>query len=179
MSTAPAPLYILGAGMHPWGKVGPRLHRIRRRRPRAPPLNEAGLDWRQIQLVAGGRHHSQTATRASSRDRRSAQKLGWNGVPVSFELRPRAPAVRRPCQERPRAHILAGFLLRRSRWSSAPTPPRRRGAVSPRSAGERKNDPDWQRFPPDRRDETRCTFALLARRRMDLYGATGPRTSRR
>ena len=48
----PEPLYILGAGMHPWGKWGNDFTEYGVAAARAA-LNEAGLDWRQIQLVAG------------------------------------------------------------------------------------------------------------------------------
>src|SRR4051812_50138320 len=51
MST-PEPLYILGAGMHPWGKWGRDFTEYGVVAARAA-LAEAGLDWRQIQLVAG------------------------------------------------------------------------------------------------------------------------------
>src|ERR1700733_10350040 len=51
MST-PEPLYILGAGMPPWGKWGRDFTEYGVVAARAA-LAEAGLDWRQIQLVAG------------------------------------------------------------------------------------------------------------------------------
>ncbi|MBI3689892.1 MAG: lipid-transfer protein, partial [Mycolicibacterium aromaticivorans] len=46
------PVYILGAGMHPWGKWGRDFTEYGVVAARAA-LAEAGLDWRQIQLVAG------------------------------------------------------------------------------------------------------------------------------
>ena len=49
---SPDPLYILGAGMHPWGKWGHDFTEYGVVAARAA-LAEAGLDWRQIQLVAG------------------------------------------------------------------------------------------------------------------------------
>ena len=49
---SPEPLYILGAGMHPWGKWGRDFTEYGVVAARAA-LAEAGLDWRQIQLVAG------------------------------------------------------------------------------------------------------------------------------
>ena len=49
---SPDPLYILGAGMHPWGKWGRDFTEYGVVAARAA-LAEAGLDWRQIQLVAG------------------------------------------------------------------------------------------------------------------------------
>ena len=52
MMSTPEPLYILGAGMHPWGKWGRDFTEYGVVAARAA-LAEAGLDWRQIQLVAG------------------------------------------------------------------------------------------------------------------------------
>lgn len=46
------PVYILGAGMHPWGKWGRDFTEYGVVAARAA-LRDAGLDWRQIQLVAG------------------------------------------------------------------------------------------------------------------------------
>ena len=50
--SAPEPVYILGAGMHPWGKWGRDFTEYGVVAARAA-LRDAGLDWRQIQLVAG------------------------------------------------------------------------------------------------------------------------------
>ena len=52
-------------------------------------------------------------------------------------------------------------------WVSDTTP---KGAFAP-VGGERRNDPDWQRFHLIGAMNP-VYFALLARRRMDLYGAT-------
>ena len=46
------PVYILGAGMHPWGKWGNDFTEYGMVAARAA-LAESGLDWRQIQFVAG------------------------------------------------------------------------------------------------------------------------------
>ena len=46
------PVYILGAGMHPWGKWGRDFTEYGVVAARAA-LRDAGVDWRQIQLVAG------------------------------------------------------------------------------------------------------------------------------
>ena len=53
MSTrTPDPVYILGAGMHPWGKWGRDFTEYGVIAARAA-LADAGLHWHQIQLVAG------------------------------------------------------------------------------------------------------------------------------
>ena len=77
----PEPLYILGAGMHPWGKWGRDFTEYGVVAARAA-LAEAGLEWRQIQLVAGADtiRNGYPGFIAGST---FAQKLGWNGVPVS------------------------------------------------------------------------------------------------
>ena len=66
-----------------------------------------------------------------------------------------------------RAQILAGFCDVALVIGADTTP---KGFFAP-VGGERKNDPDWQRFHLIGATNT-VYFALLARRRMDLYGAT-------
>ena len=94
-----------------------------------------------------------------------AQKLGWTGVRVSSATRP-APRARRRCTSA-RAQILAGFCDVALVVGADTTP---KGFFAP-VGGERTNDPDWLRF--HLLGATNPTyFALYARRRMDLYGAT-------
>ena len=66
-----------------------------------------------------------------------------------------------------RAQILAGFCDVALVIGADTTP---KGFFAP-VGGERKNDPDWQRFHLIGATNT-VYFAMLARRRMDLYGAT-------
>ncbi len=162
MST-PEPLYILGAGMHPWGKWGRDFTEYGVVAARAA-LAEAGLDWRQIQLVAGADtiRNGYPGFIAGST---FAQKLGWNGVPVSSSYA--ACASGSQALQSARAHILAGFCDVALVIGADTTP---KGAFAP-VGGERKNDPDWQRFHLIGAMNP-VYFALLARRRMDLYGAT-------
>ncbi len=63
-------------------------------------LAEAGLDWRQIQLVAGA-DTIRNGYPGFVAGATFAQKLGWTGVPVVLELRGLRLAARRRC--RPRA----------------------------------------------------------------------------
>ena len=164
IANEPEPLYILGAGMHPWGKWGNDFTEYGVAAARAA-LAEAGLDWRQIQLVAGA-DTIRNGYPGFVAGATFAQKLGWNGVPVSLELR----GLRQRfagAAERPRPD--PGRVLRRR------TGHRRRhhaqGLLRARSAVNARNDPDWQRFHLIGATNP-VYFALLARRRMDLYGAT-------
>ena len=95
MMSTPEPLYILGAGMHPWGKWGNDSPNTGWPPP-APPCGRPGLDWRQIQLVAGA-DTIRNGYPGFVAGATFAQKLGWNGVPVSRAM-PHAPAVRRRCR---------------------------------------------------------------------------------
>ncbi|HTM83586.1 MAG TPA: lipid-transfer protein, partial [Mycobacterium sp.] len=120
--------------------------------------------WRQIQLVAGADtiRNGYPGFIAGST---FAQKLGWNGVPVSSSYA--ACASGSQALQSARAQILAGFCDVALVIGADTTP---KGAFAP-VGGERKNDPDWQRFHLIGAMNP-VYFALLARRRMDLYGAT-------
>lgn len=162
MSTS-EPLYILGVGMHPWGKWGNDFTEYGVAAARAA-LHDADLDWRQIQLVAGAdtirNGYPGFVTGATF-----AQKLGWNGIPVSSSYA--ACASGSQALQSARAHILAGFCDVALVIGADTTP---KGFFAP-VGGERKNDPDWQRFHLIGATNP-VYFALLARLRMDLYGAT-------
>ena len=160
---SPEPVYILGAGMHPWGKWGRDFTQYGVVAARAA-LAEAGLDWRQIQLVAGA-DTIRNGYPGFVAGATFAQKLGWNGVPVSSSYA--ACASGSQALQSARAQILAGFCDVALVIGADTTP---KGFFAP-VGGERKNDPDWQRFHLIGATNT-VYFALLARRRMDLYGAT-------
>ena len=149
--------------MHPWGKWGRDFTEYGVVAARAA-LAEAGLDWRQIQLVAGADtiRNGYPGFIAGST---FAQKLGWNGVPVSSSYA--ACASGSQALQSARAQILAGFCDVALVIGADTTP---KGAFAP-VGGERRNDPDWQRFHLIGAMNP-VYFALLARRRMDLYGAT-------
>ena len=157
------PVYILGAGMHPWGKWGNDFTEYGVAAARAA-LREAGLDWRQIQLVAGA-DTIRNGYPGFVAGATFAQKLGWNGVPVSSSYA--ACASGSQALQSARAQILAGFCDVALVIGADTTP---KGFFAP-VGGERKNDPDWQRFHLIGATNP-VYFALLARRRMDLYGAT-------
>ena len=160
---SPEPVYILGAGMHPWGKWGRDFTEYGVVAARAA-LAEAGLDWRQIQLVAGG-DTIRNGYPGFVAGATFAQKLGWNGVPVTSSYA--ACASGSQALQSARAQILAGFCDVALVIGADTTP---KGFFAP-VGGERKTDPDWQRFHLIGATNP-VYFALLARRRMDLYGAT-------
>ena len=149
--------------MHPWGKWGRDFTEYGVVAARAA-LAEAGLDWRQIQLVAGA-DTIRNGYPGFVAGATFAQKLGWNGVPVSSSYA--ACASGSQALQSARAQILAGFCDVALVIGADTTP---KGFFAP-VGGERKNDPDWQRFHLIGATNT-VYFALLARRRIDLYGAT-------
>ncbi|WP_100454262.1 lipid-transfer protein [Mycobacteroides abscessus] len=163
MSRTPDPVYILGAGMHPWGKWGRDFTEYGVAAARTA-LQDAELDWRQIQFVAGADtiRNGYPGFIAGST---FAQKLGWNSVPISSTYA--ACASGSQALQSARAQILAGFCDVALVIGADTTP---KGFFAP-VGGERKADPDWQRFHLIGATNP-VYFALLARRRMDLFGAT-------
>ena len=159
----PEPVYILGAGMHPWGKWGRDFTEYGVVAARAA-LRDAGMDWRQIQLVAGA-DTIRNGYPGFVAGATFAQKLGWTGIPVSSSYA--ACASGSQALQSARAQILAGMCDVALVIGADTTP---KGFFAP-VGGERRDDPDWQRFHLIGATNT-VYFALLARRRMDLYGAT-------
>ena len=156
------PVYILGAGMHPWGKWGRDFTEYGIVAARAA-LRDAGLDWRQIQLVAGA-DTIRNGYPGFVAGATFAQKLGWTGIVSSSYA---ACASGSQALQSARAQILAGMCDVALVIGADTTP---KGFFAP-VGGERRDDPDWQRFHLIGATNT-VYFALLARRRMDLYGAT-------
>ncbi len=156
-------LVILGAGMHPWGKWGRDFTEYGVAAARAA-LDDAGVSWTDIDYVAGADtiRNGYPGFIAGST---FAQKLGWIGVPVSSSYA--ACASGSQALQNARAQILAGFAEVALVVGADTTP---KGFFAP-VGGERKNDPDWQRFHLMGATNP-VFFALFARRRMDLYGAT-------
>ena len=154
---------ILGVGMHPWGKWGRDFTEYGMVAARAA-LADAGLAWRDIQFVAGA-DTIRNGYPGFIAGATFAQKLGWTGVRVVVELR--RVRVRR-AGAAPGARADPRRLLRRR-----PGDRRRHHAQGILRARRRRtqDDPDWLRFHLLGATNP-VYFALYARRRMDVYGAT-------
>ena len=161
--TAPESVAVLGAGMHQWGKWGRPFHEYGIEAALAA-LDDAGVPWSDVQFVAGGetvRNGYPGYVAAST----ITQALGWNGARLASSYAACASGV--TAIDTARSRILAG-LCDVALVVGADTTPK--GFLAP-TAGERWDDPDWLRFRL--LGATNPTyFALYARRRMDLYGAT-------
>ncbi len=160
---SPDPVAVLGVGMHPWGKWG-RPFREYGVHAAVEALKDAGVAWEDVQFVAGGetvRSGYPGYIAAST----FAQALGWNGARVVSSYS--ACATGATALETARTRILAG-LCDVALVVGADTTPK--GFLSPVS-GERWDDPDWLRFRLFGATNP-SYFALYARRRMELYGAT-------
>ncbi len=156
-------LAVIGVGMHPWGKWGRNFVEYGVVAARAA-LEDAGLEWRDIQFVAGG-ETIRNGYPGFVAGATFAQALGWQGAQVASSYAACASGV--TAMASARAQILAG-LCDVAMVIGADTTPK--GFLAP-TKGERGDDPDWLRFRL--LGATNPTyFALYARRRMDLYGAT-------
>ncbi len=156
-------LAIIGVGMHPWGKWGRNFVEYGVVAARAA-LADAALEWRDIQFVAGGQT-MRNGYPGYVAGATFAQALGWQGAQVASSYAACASGV--TAMSTARAQILAGMCDVAMVIGSDTTP---KGFLAP-NKGERGDDPDWLRFRL--LGATNPTyFALYARRRMDLYGAT-------
>jgi acetyl-CoA acetyltransferase len=159
----PGDIAILGVGMHPWGKWGRNFVEYGLVAARAA-LADAGLAWTDVQFLSGAdtiRNGYPGFVSGST----FAQALGWNGTRVSSCYAACASGAQ--AINHARAQILAGFCDVALVVGADTTP---KGFFAP-VGGERRDDPDWQRF--HLLGATNPTyFGLYARRRMDLYGAT-------
>ncbi len=154
---------VLGVGMHPWGKWGQSFVGYGVTAARAA-LKDAGLEWKDIQLVAGG-DTIRNGYPGFVAGATFAQALGWSGAKVSSSYG--ACATGAQAIGVARAHILAG-LCDVALCIGADAAPK--GFFAP-TGGRRPEDPDWLRF--HLQGITNPTyFGLYARRRMSKYGAS-------
>ncbi len=154
---------VLGVGMHPWGKWGRNfvsygVHAARQ------ALADSDVAWEDVDLVVGG-ETVRNGYGGYVAGATFAQALGWNGARVATSYA--ACATGAQALDTARARILAG-LSEVALVVGADTTPK--GFLAP-NAGERWDDPDWLRFRLLGMTNPGY-FALYARRRMDLYGAT-------
>lgn len=156
-------LVVLGVGMHPWGKWGRDFTEYGMVAARAA-LKDAGIEWKDVEYVAGADtiRNGYPGFIAGST---FAQKLGWTGASISSNYAACASGAH--SLQAARASILAGFCDVAMVIGADTTP---KGFFAP-VGGERKTDPDWLRFHLLGATNP-VYFAMFARRRMDLYGAT-------
>ena len=129
---------ILGAGMHPWGKWGRNFVEYGVKAAR-DALADAGLEWKDVQLVVGGdtmRNGYPGYVSGST----FAEALGWTGVPVASTYG--ACATGAQAINVARAQILAGMCDVALVVGADAAP---KGFFAPQ-AGERTTDGDWLRF---------------------------------
>src|ERR687888_1079205 len=154
---------ILGVGMHPWGKWGRNFVEYGVHAARAA-LADAGIEWSDVDLVVGG-ETVRNGYRGYVAGSTFAQALGWSGARVATSYAACASGAQ--ALDVARARILAGLSDVALVVGSDTTP---KGFLAP-TAGDRPDDRDWLRFRL--LGATNPTyFALYARRRMELYGAT-------
>lgn len=154
---------VLGAGMHPWGKWGRNFAEYGVAAAEAA-LDDAGIAWSDVQFVSGA-DTVRNGYPGYVAGATFAQALGWTGARVASSYA--ACASGATALEAARARILAG-LCDVALVVGADTTPK--GFLAPNS-GDRPDDPDWLRFRLG--GITNPTyFALYARRRVDLHGAT-------
>jgi acetyl-CoA acetyltransferase len=154
---------VLGVGMHPWGKWGRSFVSYGVHAARAA-LADSGVAWEDVDFVVGG-ETVRNGYGGYVAGATFAQALGWNGARVATSYA--ACATGAQALDTARARILAG-LCDVALVVGADTTPK--GFLAP-NAGERWDDPDWLRFRLLGMTNPGY-FALYARRRMDLYGAT-------
>jgi len=154
---------ILGVGMHPWGKWGRKFVEYGVKACR-DALQDAGVEWKEIQFVSGG-ETMRCGYPGYVAGASFAQALGWNGARVASSYS--ACASGATALNTARMQILAGFCDVALVVGGDTTP---KGFLAPQ-AGDRPDDPDWLRFRL--MGATNPTyFALYARRRMEIFGAT-------
>ncbi|GAA1994610.1 lipid-transfer protein [Catenulispora subtropica] len=159
----PDSVAVLGVGMHPWGALGKSFIEYGLVAARAA-LADAGIGWRDVQLVVGGEtiRNGYPGFVAGSA---LSQALGWQGAPVASCYA--ACATGAQALSTARAHILAGLADVVLAVGADTTP---KGFFAP-VGGDRPDDPDWLRFRLLGATNP-AYFGLYARRRMALRGST-------
>ncbi len=155
---------VTGVGMHPWGKWGRNFVEYGRAAV-ADALVDSGVEWRDIEFVSGA-DTIRNGYPGYIAGATFAQAMGWTGVPVAstYAACASGAAAMSVARDRIRAGACEIALV-----VGADTTPK--GFFAPTGGGDRQADPDWLRFRL--LGATNPTyFALYARRRMDLYGAT-------
>jgi acetyl-CoA acetyltransferase len=154
---------IAGVGMTEWGKWG---HNFATYGVDAAnqALADAGIPWTDVQFVAGG-ETVRNGYGGYVAGATIARMLGWNGARVSTSYA--ACASGATALESARTRIMAG-LCDVALVVGADTTPK--GFLAP-NAGDRPDDPDWLRFRLLGASNP-TYFALYARRRMAVHGAT-------
>jgi acetyl-CoA acetyltransferase len=153
---------ILGVGMHPWGKWGRNFVEYGVHAARAA-LKDAGVAWQDVQFISGAAT-MRCGYPGYVAGATFAQALGWQGAEVNTSYA--ACASGSQALAAARAKILSGACEVALVVGADTTP---KGFLAP-AKGYRPDDPDWVRFYIGITNPT--YFALYARRRMDLYGAT-------
>ncbi len=154
---------VLGVGMHPWGKWGRNFVEYGVAAAR-DALADAGITWADVGYVAGA-DTIRNGYPGFIAGATFSQALGWKGNRVSSCYAACASGAH--AINIARAQILAGFCDVALVVGADTTP---KGFFAP-VGGDRPDDPDWLRFRL--LGATNPTyFALYARRRMELYGAT-------
>ena len=155
---------VAGVGMHPWGKWGRNFVEYGRAAV-ADALEDSGLDWQDVEFVSGA-DTIRNGYPGFIAGATFAQAMGWTGVPVasSYAACASGATAMSVARDRIRAGACEIALV-----VGADTTPK--GFFKPVEGADRQTDPDWLRF--HLLGATNPTyFALYARRRMDLYGAT-------
>jgi acetyl-CoA acetyltransferase len=153
---------VLGVGMHPWGKWGRNFVEYGVHAARAA-LKDANIPWGDVQFISGAAT-MRCGYPGYVAGATFAQALGWQGAQVNTSYA--ACASGSQALAAARAQILSGGCEVALVVGADTTP---KGFLAP-MAGYRPDDPDWVRFYLGITNPT--YFALYARRRMDLYGAT-------
>ena len=154
---------ILGVGMHQWGKWGRNFVDYGVVAARAA-LADANVAWRDIEFVSGA-NTVRCGYPGYVSGSTFAKALGFTGCQVASSYA--ACASGTTALAVARAQILAGVCDVALVVGADTTP---KGFLAP-NAGDRHDDPDWLRFRLVGATNP-VYFALHARRRMDLYGAT-------